>query len=48
MCRAFAGLTLWGLQLGGAMEDVGCSLVQILVFSALIVAVDPVAVGEMS
>ncbi|XP_052219031.1 sodium/hydrogen exchanger 3-like [Dreissena polymorpha] len=38
------GLTLWGLYLAGAMEDIGFTFVQVLVFSALIVAVDPVAV----
>ena len=41
----FAGLTLVGLYKAGAMEDIGCSPVQILVFSSLIVAVDPVAVS---
>ena len=40
----FAGLTLIGLYQAGAMEDIGCSPVQVLVFSSLIVAVDPVAV----
>ncbi|KAL4220616.1 hypothetical protein ACF0H5_021013 [Mactra antiquata] len=35
---------MYGLMIAGAMEDVGTSLVQMLVFSALIVAVDPVAV----
>ncbi|KAH3811666.1 hypothetical protein DPMN_140078 [Dreissena polymorpha] len=39
-----AGLTLWGLAQAGAMADPGANLVQILVFSSLIVAVDPVAV----
>ncbi|XP_052215722.1 sodium/hydrogen exchanger 2-like isoform X3 [Dreissena polymorpha] len=38
------GLTLWGLAQAGAMADPGANLVQILVFSSLIVAVDPVAV----
>ncbi|XP_052783050.1 Na(+)/H(+) exchanger protein 7-like [Mya arenaria] len=38
------GLSLWGMHIAGAMENVGVSLVQILVFSSLIVAVDPVAV----
>ncbi|XP_070173141.1 Na(+)/H(+) exchanger beta-like [Littorina saxatilis] len=39
------GLTLYGLMLSGAMGEVpDINLVQILVFSALIVAVDPVAV----
>ncbi|XP_045201106.1 sodium/hydrogen exchanger 1-like [Mercenaria mercenaria] len=38
------GLTMYGLYQAGAMEDVHTSLVQMLVFSALIVAVDPVAV----
>ena len=27
------------------MENINCSLIQVLVFSSLIVAVDPVAVG---
>ena len=36
---------MFGLQKLGAMADPGTSLVQILVFSALIVAVDPVAVS---
>jgi hypothetical protein len=35
---------MYGLYKAGAMEDVNTSLVQMLVFSALIVAVDPVAV----
>ena len=43
-----AGLTLVGLYKAGAMEDIGCSPVQILVFSSLIVAVDPVAVSYSS
>ncbi|KAH3812597.1 hypothetical protein DPMN_141033, partial [Dreissena polymorpha] len=38
------GLTLWGLFRAGAMEDIDFTFVQVLVFSALIVAVDPVAV----
>ncbi|WAR28121.1 SL9A2-like protein [Mya arenaria] len=38
------GLSMWGLYQAGAMEDVQCTLVQFLIFSALIVAVDPVAV----
>ncbi|KAL4220521.1 hypothetical protein ACF0H5_020919 [Mactra antiquata] len=38
------GLSLWGLAEAGAMEDPKASVVQILVFSSLIVAVDPVAV----
>ncbi|KAH3812598.1 Na(+)/H(+) exchanger protein 7-like [Dreissena polymorpha] len=38
------GPSLWGLYQVGAMEEIDCSFVQILVFSALIVAVDPVAV----
>ncbi|XP_060600356.1 Na(+)/H(+) exchanger protein 7-like [Ruditapes philippinarum] len=38
------GLSMYGLYKAGAMEDVNTSLVQMLVFSALIVAVDPVAV----
>ncbi|KAH3834056.1 Na(+)/H(+) exchanger protein 7-like [Dreissena polymorpha] len=38
------GLTLWGLFLVGAMEDINFTFVQVLVFSSLIVAVDPVAV----
>ena len=40
-----SGLTLIGLYQAGAMEDIGCSPVQLLVFSSLIVAVDPVAVS---
>ncbi|XP_052785004.1 sodium/hydrogen exchanger 4-like isoform X1 [Mya arenaria] len=38
------GLSLYGLSLAGAMSDPEANLVQILVFTALIVAVDPVAV----
>ncbi|KAL3846804.1 hypothetical protein ACJMK2_017760 [Sinanodonta woodiana] len=38
------GLSLFGLYKAGAMEEINCSFAQIMVFSALIVAVDPVAV----
>ena len=38
-------MTLFGLYKVGAMEDINCTFVQILVFSSLIVAVDPVAVS---
>ncbi|KAK3605348.1 hypothetical protein CHS0354_033839 [Potamilus streckersoni] len=38
------GLSLFGLYKAGAMEEIDCSFAQIMVFSALIVAVDPVAV----
>ena len=41
----YPGFSLYGLYKAGAMEDIECTLVQILVFSALIVAVDPVAVS---
>ena len=39
-----SGLTLFGLNEAGAMTWFDTSLIQLLVFSALIVAVDPVAV----
>lgn len=35
---------MFGLYKAGAMEEIDCTFVQLLVFSALIVAVDPVAV----
>lgn len=38
---------MYGLYLAGAMEDVDTSLVQMLLFTALIVAVDPVAVRSI-
>ncbi|XP_060600352.1 Na(+)/H(+) exchanger protein 7-like isoform X2 [Ruditapes philippinarum] len=38
------GLSMYGLYMVGAMEDVHTSFVQMLLFAALIVAVDPVAV----
>ena len=38
------GLSMYGIYMVGAMEEVNTSLVQMLLFSALIVAVDPVAV----
>ncbi|XP_071160004.1 probable Na(+)/H(+) antiporter nhx-9 isoform X2 [Mytilus edulis] len=44
-CAAFTiGLCLIGLHKAGAMEDIDVTPIQLLVFSALIVAVDPVAV----
>lgn len=45
MISLFTGLTLVGLAKVGAMEDPQATTSQILVFSALIVAVDPVAVS---
>lgn len=38
------GFSLFGLYKAGAMEEINCTFVQIMIFSALIVAVDPVAV----
>jgi len=35
---------MYGLYKAGAMEEINCTFVQLLVFSSLIVAVDPVAV----
>ncbi|XP_052104789.1 Na(+)/H(+) exchanger beta-like isoform X2 [Mytilus californianus] len=44
-CAAFTiGLCLIGLHKVGAMEDIDVTPIQLLVFSSLIVAVDPVAV----
>ncbi|GAB1605343.1 Na(+)/H(+) exchanger beta-like, partial [Argonauta hians] len=40
----FIGLTLYGLAVVGAMGEITIQLIPILVFSSLIVAVDPVAV----
>ncbi|CAC5363639.1 Na(+)/H(+) exchanger protein 7,Sodium/hydrogen exchanger 2,Sodium/hydrogen exchanger 3 [Mytilus coruscus] len=40
----FSGLCLIGLHKVGAMEDIDVTPIQLLVFSSLIVAVDPVAV----
>ena len=40
-----SGCTLYGLAVAGAMGTIDLNLVQCLVFSALIVAVDPVAVS---
>ena len=40
-----SGCTLFGLAAAGAMGTVNVNLVQCLVFSGLIVAVDPVAVS---
>ncbi len=42
----FTGCTLYGIAIGGGMGSITLTLVQCLVFSALIVAVDPVAVSE--
>ena len=44
LCAFFSGLSLIGLGEVGAWSNPGCTPVQILVFSSLIVAVDPVAV----
>ncbi|KAL5004613.1 hypothetical protein ScPMuIL_018069 [Solemya velum] len=40
----FIGLTMFGLFLSGVLGNISISFVQLLVFSSLIVAVDPVAV----
>ena len=43
-----SGCTLFGLAAAGAMGTINVNLVQCLVFSALIVAVDPVAVSSLT
>ena len=42
-----SGCTLFGLAAAGAMGTINLNLVQCLVFSGLIVAVDPVAVSSL-
>ena len=42
-----SGCTLFGLAAAGAMGTINVNLVQCLVFSGLIVAVDPVAVSSL-